>query len=178
VPGNNRLTAKQSINSKEATMAEKAEVTSKGEAVNRPEVRRRNEWFDLPDLFRWEFPDVFRWFDRPGFEGRMRVEEEMKDNAVVIRAEMPGIDPEKDIELTVTDGVLHIKASRRKETKEEDDGRIRSEFRYGSYSRSMPLPKGASADDVKAVYKDGILEVTIPVAASKSEQQKVAVSRG
>ena len=160
-------------------MAEKAEVTTgKGEATNKPEVRRRGEWFDLPDLFRWEFPDVFRWFDRPGVEGRMRIEEELKDDAIVIRAEMPGIDPEKDVDITVADGALHITASRRKETKEEEGGRVRSEFHYGSYSRSMPLPKGASAKDVKAVYKDGILEVTVPVTPSKTDKQQVTISRG
>jgi HSP20 family protein len=160
-------------------MAKKAEMTErKVETVSKPELRRRGEWFDFPDVLRLELPDVSRWFDRAGPAGRMRIEEEMKDDSIVIRAEIPGIDPDKDVEITVADDVLTIKAARRQEFKEEDEGRIRSEFRYGEYRRSLVLPKGAAANDIKAIYKDGILEVTVPVETRSSEQQKVAIARG
>jgi HSP20 family protein len=159
-------------------MAKTEEATKKTEGTNKPDVRRR-EWFELPDLSRWEMPDLFRIFDRPSaLEGRLRVEEEIKDNMHVIRAEIPGIDPDKDVEISVSDGMLHIKAERRSETKEEDEGRVRSEFHYGMFSRTVPLPKGASESDVKASYKDGILEVTVPVKQPPVERQKVAVTRG
>jgi HSP20 family protein len=78
----------------------------------------------------------------------------------------------------VSDGVLHMTASRHKESREEEQGRFRSEFRYGSFTRSIPLPKGASAQDVKALYRDGILEVTIPVSRAATDKQKVAIARG
>lgn len=157
-------------------MTTKAEVATKSET--KPDVRRRNDWFEFPDLLRWDFPDLSRWFDRPfANEMRMRVEEELRDGSVVIRAEIPGIDPEKDVEITVSDGVLRIAAERKKETKEEEEGRVRSEFRYGSFVRTVALPKGATEKDVKASYKDGILEVTVPVAAPAAEQKKIPVTR-
>ena len=153
-------------------------MNKKTEGTTKPDVRRR-EWFEFPDLSRWEMPDLFRVFDRTSsLEGRIRVEEELKDNAMVIRAELPGIDPEKDVEISVTEGMLRITAERRSETKEENEGRVHSEFHYGSYVRTLPLPKGASENDVKATYKDGILEVTVPVKREAVEPQRVAVTRG
>ena len=153
-------------------------MTKKTEGTTKPDIRRR-EWFEFPDLSRWEMPDLFRVFDRTSsLEGRIRVEEELKDNAMVIRAELPGIDPDKDVEISVTEGMLRITAERRSETKEENEGRVHSEFHYGSYVRTLPLPKGASENDVKATYKDGILEVTVPVKREAVEPQRVAVTRG
>ena len=159
-------------------MERKDAMTKKTESTTKPDVRRR-EWFEFPDLSRWEMPDLFRVFDRSSaLEGRIRVEEEIKNDAMVIRAELPGIDPEKDVDISVSDGMLLIKAERRSETKEENEGRVRSEFRYGSYTRTLPLPKGASESDVKATYKDGILEVTVPVKHEAVERQRVAITRG
>jgi HSP20 family protein len=153
-------------------------MTKKSETTNKPDVRRR-ERFEFPDFSRWEMPELFRVIDRSSaFEGRIRVEEEMKDDSIVIRAELPGMDPDKDVEITVSDGMLRLNAERRTETKEEDEGRVRSEFRYGSYTRTLPLPKGASESDVKATYKDGILEVTVPVRHESVERQRVAIARG
>jgi HSP20 family protein len=143
-------------------------MSKKSEESNKPEARRR-DWLELPDFWRVEMPDLFRVFDRlPASTERIRVEEEMKDDSIVIRAELPGMDPDNDVDITVSDGMLRIKAERRSETKEENDGRIRSEFRYG----------GASEADVKATYKDGILEVTVPVKTEAVERQRVAISRG
>lgn len=157
----------------------KGEVPVKGETATKPEVRRRGDWFDWPDVLRWDFPEMTRWFERgwPGGEGRLRVEEEVQDDKLVIRAEIPGIDPEKDVEITVADGALHLKAERRKETREEAEGRVRTEFRYGSYSRTVALPKGTDEKDVSATYRDGILEVTVPYKAAAQEKRKIAISR-
>jgi HSP20 family protein len=90
---------------------------------------------------------------------------------------MPGIDPDRDVEITVRDHTLRLHAERREEHKTEEHGTYRSEFRYGSFTRTVPLPLGASEDDVKATYKDGILEVQIPIDRSEAEARKVAVQR-
>ena len=58
--------------------------------------------------------------------------------------------------------MLRIKANRQSETKEEKDGSFFSEFRYGSFERAVRVPKETSMDNMKASYKDGILEVTCP----------------
>jgi HSP20 family protein len=139
--------------------------------------RRFADWFDL------DLPDLFRWFDerRPslfGSDDRMRVEEEIKDGALHVRAEVPGIDPEKDADVSVSDGMLRIRVERRREHRSEEEGHVRSEFRYGSFYRSIPLPKGADSSQVSASYKDGILEVTVPMPEQQqSQSQKISISR-
>ena len=124
-------------------------------------------------LFEW--PEAWaNWLE----ETTPRVEEFEEGGALVVRAEMPGIDPDRDVEITVSDNSLRIKAERRQETKTEDKKGYRSEFRYGSFVRSIPLPAGATDEDVKATYHDGILEVRIPVSAEKAEGKKIPVARG
>ena len=100
----------------------------------------------------------------------IRVEEFREDGTLVVRADLPGIDPEKDVELTVSDGMLHIRAERREEEKREEKGYLRQELRYGSLSRTLPLPEGVTESDITATYKDGILEIRIP--APKHEPGK------
>ncbi|HET9601427.1 MAG TPA: Hsp20/alpha crystallin family protein, partial [Acidimicrobiales bacterium] len=120
--------------------------------------RRLWDWFEGPELARWfeGFRPMLAW------EDRLRVEEEIQDDALVIRAEVPGIDPEKDAEITVEGGRLHLRVERRRETKEEQEGRMRSEFRYGSLHRTLALPEDVQAEDVTATYQDGLLEIRVP----------------
>jgi HSP20 family protein len=150
----------------------------KGEAMADIEkAPTRDDW-----LTRWigEWP---RWLEmrRPDFwsrlEPELRVEEFREGNELVVRAEMPGIDPDHDVDIHVSNHVLSLRAERRQESKTEEEGRYRSEFHYGSFSRSIPLPNGASEQDVKASYKDGVLEVRIPIDEAKAEKTKVPVQR-
>jgi HSP20 family protein len=151
-------------------------------------TERREEvqdWFDRwADQFGMRLPDVFGnrlpefWGARREMGGVMRIEETADDQGVTIRGEIPGIDPDNDVEITVDNGRLNIKAERRQQTEEEADGRTRSEFRYGSYRRSCDLPAGASADDIEATYKDGILEIRIPIDAERSDAARIKVSKG
>lgn len=92
----------------------------------------------------------------------IRVEEFREDGTLVVRAELPGIDPDKDVEVTVAGGMLNIQAERQEEEKREEHGYLRQELRYGSLSRSLPIPEGVKESDIKATYKAGILEVRIP----------------
>ena len=93
----------------------------------------------------------------------------------MIRAEMPGLDPDKDVKITVEDNTLVIDAER---TEEKSD-KNRSEFRYGAFRRAMALPAGAKVDDIKATYTDGILTVTIGIGETPSAQTKqIPVARG
>ena len=81
-----------------------------------------------------------------------------------------------DVEITVTDGTLRLRAHREERTEDKRPDGYRSEFRYGSFERSLPLPEGASATDVKATYKDGVLEVRVPMPpAAEAEAVKVSV---
>lgn len=142
------------------------------------EVRKQDR--PLARLWDWfEQPDVSRFFEgfRP-FEERIRLEEEMVDDKLVIRAEIPGVDPDKDIEISVDHGMLTLHAERRREEKTKTEGGFRTEFRYGSFHRSLPLPKGSDPSDVTANYHDGILEVKVPVPKQTSEVNRIPISRG
>ena len=109
------------------------------------------------------------------------VEEFVDDGELVIRAELPGVDVDEDIEVDVDDGRLSIRARRERREETKQEGSFRSEFHYGSFRRTMSLPKGTEADDVQASYRDGILEVRIPfsteVEDEEAERTKVPISR-
>ena len=98
----------------------------------------------------------------------MRLEDEIQDGHYLLRAELPGIDPAKDVEITVRGGQLTIKAERteRKETKG------RSEFSYGSFVRSVSLPAGANEENIKATYDKGILTVDVRVPEQAAPAEK------
>jgi HSP20 family molecular chaperone IbpA len=124
-----------------------------------------------------EFSELFAGFPslagiRPVFDTHlMRLEDEMKDGRYVVRAEMPGVDPAKDIEITVRDGQLTIKAERSE--KKDFDGR--SEFAYGSFTRTVSLPAGADEDSIEASYDKGILTVTVGISEPKPTERRVQV---
>ncbi|MGO8726334.1 MAG: AarF/UbiB family protein [Streptosporangiaceae bacterium] len=133
-----------------------------------------------PAIFRAMFPDMVEWLESP-WTGpppfmaaqTFRVEETVQDNRYVIRAELPGLDPEKDIEVAVDGRTLTILAERR----QEDSGPYRSEFRYGSLSRSVRLPARVDAKDVTARYEKGILEVSVPVREVKPEGSRIPIEK-
>ena len=127
-----------------------------------------------------EFSELFTAFPswahlRPLFDNRLiRLEDEMAEGRYVVRAELPGVDPAKDVDITVRDGRLTIKAERTEKT--ETKGR--SEFSYGSFVRSVTLPAGANEDDIKATYDKGILTVDVAVpeqAAAAAAEKHIAV---
>ncbi|MGN6609667.1 MAG: Hsp20/alpha crystallin family protein [Jatrophihabitans sp.] len=130
-------------------------------------------------VFRDMFRDVFAartMADR--YEAIMhpvQVEEYLEGDTCVIRAELPGIDPDKDVEVTIQDGVLHLMAERNERAEDKRPDGYRTEFRYGSFRRSIPLPDGASEKDIKATYADGILEVRLPVVQPVAATQPITV---
>jgi HSP20 family protein len=109
----------------------------------------------------------------------MHVEEYLDGDTCVIRAELPGIDPDKDVEISVADGVLHLRAEREERAEEERPEGYRSEFHYGSLARHLRLPEGATEADVSATYKDGILEVRVPAPkqVARASSTKIPISR-
>lgn len=123
----------------------------------------------LPDLLDWlESPFSVM---RPATAQAIRVEDYVTDNTYVIRAELPGIDPDKDVEITVAGNILKIHAERHVEQKEAH----RSEFRYGSLTRTLTLPEGVKPGDVDARYTKGILEITVPLPEAKREVHRIEV---
>ncbi len=131
---------------------------------------------DLTWPERWR--RMFEHFDAD-FGGWMRVEEFTDAGTLVVRAELADIDPDRDVEVTVTDGVLHIRAERTEKKEHTAKSGYRSEFRYGTFERDVLLPKGVTSDDVSASYTDGILEVRVPMPkVTTPEATKVAITHG
>lgn len=108
----------------------------------------------------------------------LRVEEFQDGNTLVVKAEIPGIDPDKDVDISISDGILHIQAERREQTEHKDDNSYRSEFRYGSLVRNISLPPGVKDEDVQASYKDGVLEVRLPAPERSTTKARIPITRG
>jgi HSP20 family protein len=119
-------------------------------------------------------PDFIDWFEEPfltlkPYLGQpIRIEDYTEDGHYVVRAEIAGIDPDKDLEVSAGVGYLSIRASRSSHV----EGKHRSEFRYGSFSRTLALPPGADADDVTADYADGILTIKVAIKGEQEEAVK------
>ena len=127
------------------------------------------------------FPDLVDWFEEPFLTLRpylaqpIKVEEYVEDDHYMIRAELAGIDPEKDVEVTVGSGYLTIRAER----SDKIEGKHRSEFRYGSFTRTVGLPANADEDAVTASYRDGIVTISVGLKTAKKEPaKKIEVTGG
>ncbi|MQS17158.1 Hsp20/alpha crystallin family protein [Streptomyces kaniharaensis] len=127
-------------------------------------------WPSLPDLLE-DFPVDLRM---PVGEHMLRIEESETDGVYQLKAELPGVDPDKDITISVGDGVLTVQAERAEEKKEKQ----RSEFRYGSFTRSVRLPAGVREEEVTAVYDQGVLTVRAPIGEAGKPARKVEITRG
>jgi HSP20 family molecular chaperone IbpA len=122
------------------------------------------------------FGDVTDWFESefPLRTGHMiRIEDFLTDHEYVVRAELPGLDPEKGIQVTLNQGVLTVSAERR----EEEQTRTRSEFRYGMFHRSVRLPANADTEKITARYTNGVLEVRVPLTAPEQTGRQIPVAK-
>jgi HSP20 family protein len=164
------------------TMAEKKEKETKAVAPWRP----------FMDLTHWErdmdrmMEDFFGRRMRPWWPERWSRADEMevkppivdvfeeKDD-IVVKAELPGIEKDK-IEVNLTDHTLTIKGEKKKEEEIKEENYYRAERSYGSFLRTLDLPRDVRADQVKASFKNGILEVRVPkTEEAKAKEIKVKV---
>ena len=124
-----------------------------------------------------ELSELFNGFPtfaglRPLFDSNLiRVEDETKDGIYELRAELPGVDPVEDVEITVRDGELTIKADRSQTS--ESNGR--SEFSYGSFERTVTLPAGADEDEIHAIYDRGILTISVPIGDDEPAEKHIEI---
>jgi HSP20 family protein len=149
-------------------------------------------WRPFPDLIRWErdmdrmFEDFFDrrmrpWWPERWLRGGERELEapkvdlyEEKDD-IVVKAELPGIDKE-NVEVNLSDHMLTIKGEKKKEEEIKEENYYRSERSYGSFLRTLELPKGIQEDKVKASFKNGVLEIRLPkTEEAKTREIKVKV---
>jgi HSP20 family molecular chaperone IbpA len=133
-------------------------------------ARRRTN--PVTEVLSWldnDAPFAFRTDNTP----LVRIEDYVDDGTYVLRAELPGIDPEKDVEVHVARDTLSIRGERR----EEEQDKRHHEIHYGEFVRSVRLPEGARTDDVTATYDDGVLEVRVPVETDGIPTRSVPIAR-
>jgi HSP20 family protein len=126
-------------------------------------LTRTRSGFVLPDLS--FFPFV---------EPMIRIEDFHDDDRYIVRAEIPGVDVAKDVDITAKDGYLYLAVVRLEETKEQGH----SEFRYGTFHRTVTLPPGTREDTISANYTDGILEITMKVGEPIETGKHIPIAIG
>jgi HSP20 family protein len=160
------------------------------EKAKEKETKAVAPWRPFMDLSRWDrdmermMGDFFgrrpwwpeRWFRTEEMELTAPVVDlyEEKDD-IVVKAELPGIEKDK-IEVNLADHTLTIRGEKKKEEEIKEENYYRSERSYGSFVRTLELPKDVHADKVKATFKNGILEVRLPkTEEAKTKEVKVKV---
>ncbi|BCB83024.1 Hsp20/alpha crystallin family protein [Phytohabitans suffuscus] len=119
------------------------------------------EWVNNLSLFPFLAPSI-------------RIEEFLDGETYVVRAELPGIDPAKDVTVTYAEGELRLHVERSTEHKD----RTHSEFHYGSFYRTVPLPAGAREDTITAEYADGILTIKLLVGEVETTGKPIPITVG
>lgn len=145
-------------------------------------LRRRGDIFtDLTDMqqeMNRMFDDFFGERRGGTMEGNWMpsVDVSETNEAILVRAELPGMTQD-DIELSLQDNVLTLKGEKKSEKKEEKENYHRAECCYGSFTRAFTLPAQVNQGEIKATFKDGILQIALP----KSEEvkaKKIAIAAG
>jgi HSP20 family protein len=100
-----------------------------------------------------------------------------RDGKLVVHADLPGLQKD-DGKVDATGDSLVIQGERRHEHEEQEEGYRRTERRYGSFYRAIPLPEGAQIEQARAEFKDGVLEVSVPIPASQKRGRPVPIEVG
>lgn len=125
-------------------------------------------WRPFGRLWDWDMEDFFEDFLEPSrwevenVRWAPRVESDQKDGSYVIKADLPGVDA-KNVHVTVEDGYLTIEGERKADREVKKKDLRRKEVFYGSFRRSMPIPKSLKVEGIKAKFHDGVLEISVPM---------------
>lgn len=113
----------------------------------------------------WPFPRGIG--EAPGFAAAVDMADRKEE--ILLRADLPGLT-QKDVEVTVTDGVLYIRGERKEEREAKEEDYYCCERWAGRFERSIALPAGVDADHVRASFKNEILEVHLPKVERAKEK--------
>lgn len=122
------------------------------------------------------FDEVTHWETPSTVISAPAIELSDEGEHLTLKAEIPGIDA-KDLDISVMRQAVVLKGERRVEEKTEEKGYFRSEFRYGSFARTIPLPTEVQNENTTAEYKDGVLTLTLP-KAEEARDRAVKISVG
>jgi HSP20 family protein len=147
----------------------------------------------MTNVVRWdpfaEFRKMDRFFDdawvQPGraapygrYATAFPVEVSETESDIEVKASLPGVKPE-EVDVTVHDDVLTIKAERKDTTEEKKRDYYRRELRYGAFQRSLNLPVAVDSDKAEATFENGVLALKLPKSESvRPKQIKVGTANG
>ena len=152
-------------------------------------LRRHNVFDEMFDIFR-DFDNLYRralgqYRELPGEVTGMRsllpttalrgeffpaVECYTKDKQLILRAELPGVDP-KDVDVSVVGDQLILKGEKKEEAKVDEKDLFFQEISRGRFERTFPLPEGIKKEQVKATFTNGVLEVVLPALAIEAARK-------
>lgn len=112
-----------------------------------------------------------------GAEWAPAIEVKQKEGKLLVTAELPGVKTE-DVKVHIDGDTLVVEGERKAEKEEKREGYYHSERSYGKFYRSILLPEGAKADQTAAQFKDGVLEVTIPIPEAKAATKEIPIQEG
>lgn len=130
--------------------------------------------FQLMRRFTEEMDRVFTGREFEGGVWAPPIEVRMQENNMIVRAELPGLGKE-DVQVEATDDGLVISGERKREEEKQEGGYYKSERSYGRFYRLIPLPDGASVDQAKANFNNGVLEIMIPVAQAEQQRRQIPI---
>jgi len=135
-------------------------------------LRTALDWPLTTSRFPFTWPSVI---DELNGDLAVRVEEFEDEGHYVIRAEVPGVNPDEDIDISISGTMLRLSIHREKHAETSTMRHYRSEFHYGSFIRTIDLPTMAADEDVDARYEDGVLEVRITLNGKAKSHQRIKV---
>lgn len=125
--------------------------------------------------------DPFRFFDRPMLFGPTEtawmpdIEVFEREKELVLRADVPGLKRE-EITVEVGDMDVTIRGERKREKEEKTENFYRAERSYGSFVRTIPLPEGVKPEEAKAIVRDGVLEITMPLTKVEATKRRLEIA--
>ena len=149
-------------------------------------TNKRSDWLSAREpfsLFQRDMNRLFEnFFDRDfldagnGFSPQVDLSETEKE--IIVKADIPGVE-EKDLDISISNNILVIRGEKKSEKEEKKENYYRSERSYGSFQRSIQLPVKVEESKVDAVFKNGVLKITLPKDKSVEKGKKqISVKKG
>lgn len=137
-------------------------------------------WSPLLDLEREMRSMLGRYWPAEAGEGPVRLTTDMhrEGDKLVVTVEMPGVDPDKDVEVSLEGDTLIIKGEKSGEREVREEDRFLKERRYGRFERTLVLPDGVDPDSIAANYDKGVLTVEVPIPDVRTETRSIPVKAG
>jgi HSP20 family protein len=130
--------------------------------------------FALMRQFTEDMDRTFGQLPNGGARWRPAIEVKENEGKLVVCAELPGVKKE-DVKVNITDNALTLEGERKEEKEEKREGYYHCERSYGKFFRSIPLPEGARTEQAAAQFKDGVLEISVPIPEVKETSQQIPI---